>query len=109
MMSETFTMLTTPEAVILAAAQREHPDGYEIQCHESSDDFDSLQRMAAQGIDSHLTAIRFDEFEGGHGRRGFRFDPESLVVLCRRLADSDLEEDYDLRSCILQTLDIEEI
>ncbi len=106
---ETYTIGTTPENVIIAATTRECPEGYEIQCHQSSEDFEAIQSAVNQGIDAHLTAIFFEEFEGCYGKRGFRFEPRSMGVLCRRLTDSGEENAEDLRSGILSTLDIEEI
>ena len=107
---ETYTAGTAPETVIIAAAQREcGEEGYPIECHQGSEDFESIQSAVNQGIDAHLTAIRFDEFDGQYGKRGFRFDPESLAVLCRRLTDSGEENSESLCSGILETLDIEEI
>ena len=108
MLMPIYSALTTPESVIIEAAAKLDKE-YEIECHEGSEDFESLQRMTQQGIDAHLTAIFFEEFEGAYGKRGFRFQPESLGVLCRRLGNSEEENDQNLRSAILYTLDIEEI
>jgi hypothetical protein len=80
---------------------------YPIECHEGSQDFQSLERATAQGIDSHLEAIRFSEFKGGHGRRGFMIEPQSVAVLVRRLLESGEESDMTLASSICETLGIE--
>jgi hypothetical protein len=106
---QTYTAGTTPEEVIIAAVTRECPEGYEIECHQGSEDFETLSSAVNQGIDAHLTAIFFKEFEGCYGKRGFRIEPRSMGVLCRRLTDSGEEPAEDLRSAILSTLDIEEV
>lgn len=98
-----------------AAIQERAPrEGYPIECHEGGSEFMFIRAAIMEGIDSHLEAVRFSEFRGEHGRRGFRFERETLHVLIRRLMeveDTDPEGSGDtpasLASSICQTLNIE--
>lgn len=91
---------------IKAAAMAQCPKGYPVEMHNGSD-LEALCEAVNQGIDAHLEAVRFTEFSGSYGRRGFRFEPETLHVLVRRLMESDNDEAQMLASDICSTLNIE--
>tara|TARA_B100000614_G_scaffold262909_1_gene300695 strand:+ start:179939 stop:180268 length:330 start_codon:yes stop_codon:yes gene_type:complete len=109
MSNQTYTAGTTPQETIKAAAEQQTPDGYKIACWPNSEEFDALQRMTAQGIDSRLEAIHFEQETDSRGAPQFTFDPQSVSVLCRRLAESENDADLSLRIDILGTLGIEEV
>ena len=82
-MLETFTYNTTPAAVITEKALEQCPEGFKIECRETSDDFESIQSAVNQGIDSHLEAVRVTECEGHHGKRGFVLRPKNPHAVVR--------------------------
>ena len=113
----TFTYGETPQDTIRAQCAAQCPDGYRMAVH-SGEDLDALAAATQPVIDSHLEAVIFTEGPSDSaGRRVFTFTAEGLAVLCRRLSeapwgDPDASEDpaaHGLRSCILETLGIEEI
>ncbi len=112
----TFTYGETPQDTIRAQCAAQCPDGYRMAVH-SGEDLDALAAATQPVIDSHLEAVIFTEGPSDSaGRRVFTFTAEGLAVLCRRLSEADMEPDSDeepaahsLRSCILETLGIEEI
>lgn len=91
---------------IKAAAMAQCPDGYPVEMPHGYE-FDLLCEAINQGIDSHLEAVQFTEFSGSYGKRGFKFNPETLSVLVRRLMESDNDEAQSLASGICETLNIE--
>ncbi len=106
----TYSCDTTPESIINEALERECPDGYTIEVHQGSDVCTALTTAVNQGIDSHLEAVTgLVEFAGRHGKRRFRFDSASMLVMLRRLSESSMDASASLRSAILTTLNIEEI
>lgn len=132
----TFSSGQTPAEILLQQLKKYCPDGsYEMSL--VGDDQEVAIEAINVGIDSHLEAVTFNDnpkynqevFEvegksyGGPVRLELDTTLEGIVVICRRLYDfwcncDCSEEDaedckhwraYDLRSCILQTLNIEEV
>jgi len=105
---ETYTYGTAPAAAIIEACK-----GEEYTMKLNSTDAAPVQRACSIGIDSHLEACfvpsRGDSYDWHDGKLHCCVSPESLAVLCRRLADIGDENAENLRSCILETLDIEEV
>ncbi len=112
----TYNYGDAPQAVIQAQCAAQCPDGYRIAVH-AGEDLDALAAATQPVIDSRLEAVTFTEGpRDDAGRRVFTFTAEGLAVLCRRLSEADMDPDgeeeppaHSLRSCILSTLDIEEI
>lgn len=96
-------------------AKEQCPNGYSIECHFNSSDFEFIQKAVNKGIDSHLEAIMFTQGMGEHGRSAMNITPETLHVLVRRLMEMDCDEERrekgdspeQLASCICETLEIE--
>jgi hypothetical protein len=107
MKSMTFGTVPSPEEFAKAWGAGDL-DGYRMEFHEGSEEFMAFSVAIGQGIDSHLEAVRFQEFTGSAGRRGFRVtDPGSLRTLVRRLVEAGDEDSESLASCIITTLDWE--
>jgi hypothetical protein len=102
----TLTYGVLPE---LSVIEQNFPDnGYDIECHATSLDFESISNAIYQQIDSHLEAIFFKQNPGEYGKQKFVInDAKSLHCLIRRLIESDNDNSLDLASSILFTLDIE--
>ena len=94
---------TTPKDVIAAALGEEN---YPMSL--VGDDRDIVIEMVNQGIDSHLEAITSSTFANGP-KLECSVSPADMLVLLRRLGESDKEEAMSLRMAILSTLNIEEI
>jgi hypothetical protein len=100
----------TKQDSIRTALDTQCPDGYNIECHEGSEEFILLSLVVNKGIDSRLEAVTgLQEFKGQYGKRGFRFDTPSMLVVLRRLQEMQDDEADSLRSDILSTLGIEEV
>ena len=85
---------------------------YSIECHESTGHFRALMQAVNQGIDSHLQAVEVREYQGEHGKRGFKIGWDSVSVLVRRLMEQGQDFETGLESAILasaicETLNIE--
>jgi len=114
-MNKTYSWGMTPDEIIKTQSIEYYP--IELVCQN---EIDAVSDAVNLGIDSHLEAITerstFEHFERtlGNGQviaSGLRcvIHPEELHVLLRRLNEGNSEEGESLRSCILSTLDIEEI
>jgi len=133
----TFSGGCTPEEILKKQLEKHCPDdSYTMSL--VGDDQEIAIEAINQGIDSHLQAVTFnnepsfrqDSFEGngktyyGPSRLDLDTTNEGIVVLCRRLleywencdcSEEEREDEckhetaYQLRSCILWTLGIEEI
>lgn len=82
-------------------------DPYQMEFHRDTEMHRSMERAIAQGIDSHLKAIFFEQSRGEHGRIKLTIEPASVSVLVRRLLESGDDEDILLASDICGTLNIE--
>ena len=100
-------MISKTFGVIPMADEIDFPsEGYEIECRGY--DLEQITRCINQGIDSHLQAIYFDQFQGSYGRTGIRIvDAESLLILVRRLTELESENADQLASAIMETVGIE--
>ena len=96
---------TLPDcADIVTACNGEH---YKMEL--VGDDSDVVTRAISQGIDAHLEAVRFSQFDAGH-KLGVEVEAESMPVLLRRLNEiheSGDDSAGDLASSILSTLGFE--
>lgn len=103
-----YTIGTTPEDV-LRTALGDEPYRMQLMCG----DVRAVIACVNQGIDSHLTACylpsRGDRYTQAGNRLVCSVSTESMLVLLRRLHEADTSNAWDLRSCILSTLDIEEV
>lgn len=82
-------------------------DGYPIEVHAGSEDYNAIVEAVNQGIDSYLEGISFTQGTGAHGRVKFIFARGSVSVLVRRLMESGQEQAESLASSICETLNIE--
>lgn len=73
------------------------------------EDSELMVEIINQGIDSHLEAFTESTFNGNENRLICNVSPKDMLVLLRRLEESDNENACFLRIGILETLDIEEI
>jgi hypothetical protein len=105
MKNGTFTYGTTPNAVITAALKGEN---FPMQLPRG-EDADAIVAAVNQGIDSHLEAITDSRFYWAGGRLVCDVAPADMLVLLRRLGESDSDAAMSLRSSILTSLEIEEI
>jgi hypothetical protein len=92
---------------VKACAKEQCPDGYPMEFHGGSDDYDAFEAAVEQGIDSYLEAVEFKQGTGQYHRARFVVTPETLHVLVRRLLESDNEHANSLASSICETLEIE--
>lgn len=90
-----------------AEIKRRSVEPYPMEFHYGSDDFESFKAAVAQGIDSHLEAIFFEQGNGMSGRLKFTVSADTLHVLIRRLMESGEENAESLASGICSTLEIE--
>lgn len=104
-MKHTYSAGMTPDSIIKQEAIAQCPNGYDMHI-KSQSEWAAIAFAVNQGIDSHLEGFTRSTF-GKDGRCNVH--PEELHVLLRRMNDMDDDEARDLRSCILTTLDIEEI
>jgi hypothetical protein len=96
---------TCPDEVIKTACNKQCPNGYSMKIVDP-DEWTIIANAVNHGIDSHLEAItNRSTFNNGT----CLVHPDELHVLLRRLLEPDNEKACDLRTCILSTLDIEEI
>jgi hypothetical protein len=117
-----FTIGLTPEKVI----EKQLPETYIMEL--TSDDYELFAKLVNIGIDSRLQAIFADKIstikEYFTHKAKIELDKQSMVCFLNRLLDysafgefanedllddSEKMEAYDLRSCILETIGIEEI
>jgi len=120
--TQTFTYGTTPTEVIKAALEGddELQEGlYPMSLVGEAKTI--VTKLVNVGIDSHLEACfipdRGDAFEDTGFRLECKVSQKSLLVLLRRMTEGflfNLDEDEEdeamsLRSCILQTIGIEEV
>lgn len=114
-MNNTYTYGTTPIEVITAALGNE-PYPAELV----GEDAKALVTAVNQGIDSRLEAVchgstfEWVDHKLASGQIIARklhcsITPADMLVILRRLGESDTEEAMSLRSGILTTLDIEEV
>lgn len=99
---ESLTYGTLPSSKELTAAIG--TEAYEMQL--TSQDGEVVTAAINQGIDSHLEAVRFEQFDAGH-KLGIRIEPDSMHTLLRRLTEIDDDHANDLVSSILYTLNFE--
>lgn len=101
------TLTSMTFGVIPSESQIDFPaEGYEIQARGF--DWDQIVECVNQGIDAHLEAIFFDQFQGDYGKNGIRInDAKSLLVLVRRLTELESENADSLASGIMETVGIE--
>lgn len=90
-----------------AEIKRRSVEPYPLEFHHGTDDFESFKAAVAQGIDSHLEAIFFEQGNGMSGRLKFTVSADTLHVLIRRLMESGEENAESLASGICSTLEIE--
>lgn len=107
---KTYTYGTTPTDVIRAALDAQCPEGYHISAWPRSEDYQALVAAVNQGIDSHLEAVTgMKQGTDSRGSPEFTFTTDDMLVILRRLGESDDDNAMFLRSCILETLGIEEV
>lgn len=70
------------------------------------DDRKAIIDAINQGIDAHLEAVMFSQFQAGH-KLGLLIEPQTLHVLVRRLMESGDEGAELLASSICSTIGIE--
>ena len=109
---KTYNFGTTPKEVILQALKEQLGDKpYEMTLSRSDEPV--IVKCVNQGIDSHLEGItelaQSREQNPCGSRLHLEFGHNSLLVLLRRLLEEGSDEAHDLRSCILETLRIEEV
>lgn len=68
-----------------------------------------MVKLVEMGIDSHLEAFTESKFTGNERRIVCDVGPKDMLVLLRRLNESDSDDAMSLRSGILTVLEIEEI
>ena len=101
---KTYNYLETPKHAILSALGNKS-----FTAELCQTDAKLLASVVNQGIDSHLEAVTTSNFSWESGKLVCTISPLDLTVIMRRLAKSDNDDMLDLRSVILQSLDIEEI
>jgi peroxiredoxin len=70
-------------------------------------DIELVKKAIDQGIDSHLEAVFFNQFNAGH-KLGIEIkDAESMHILLRRLIEIDDESALEFASCVMETLGYE--
>jgi hypothetical protein len=119
-MKYTFSFGLTPENIIRECL----PDLYPMEL--VGDDWKIFETLQNLGIDSHLEAmacegrdqIELKDYPIGpyHNHKlGCNLSKEGMICFLRRLIEHDFEDEsltdnaYSLRSCILETIGIEEI
>ena len=118
MISYRFSIGAVPEKVI----EKQLPDTYVMELTE--EDFNLVKSLVNIGIDSRLQAVTDLKVSIQENKAKLSFDKSSMVCLLNRLLDySDMgenynsklldsdqkQEAYNFRSCILDTIGIEEI
>lgn len=69
-----------------------------------------IQEIVNQGIDARLEAVTNSSFNWDSNRKlNCSINPKDMLVILRRLSESEQEDAMNLRSDILSTLEIEEI
>lgn len=110
-MTHTYSFGATPEGLIKERCHAQCPDGYPMTIRSDSE-WAAIAACVNTGIDSHLEAVtERSSFDASTGE--CLVHPDELHVLLRRLGECEWSDDYEdgpsLRSCILETLGIEEI
>jgi hypothetical protein len=113
-MTRSFTLGTTPEALIKRLARKQCPDGYPMTLR-SEREWRCLAAAWNRGIDSHLSALT-ERSSADETTGEVMVHPDELHVLLRRLfeadgldSEADLDESWSLRTSILSTLGVEEV
>jgi hypothetical protein len=103
--SKFYSFGTCPDEIIKTACNKQCPNGYSMKIVDP-EEWTLIANAVNKGIDSHLEAItNRSTFNNGT----CLVHPDELHVLLRRFIDWDNEKALDLRTCILSTLDIEEV
>ena len=85
-------------------------DGEDYPMSLVGEDVILVTRCVNQGIDSHLEAFTESSFIHNSPRRlECRVSPKDMPILLRRLDEIGSDAAMQLRSCILTTLEIEEV
>lgn len=104
---QSYSFGPTPKETITAAAVAQCPNGYPMTI-KSKGEWSAIASAWNQGIDSRLEAIT--ERSSANAATGeVNIHPEELETFLRRLYEAGDDDSWQLRSCILATLDIEEI
>lgn len=104
MKTKTYNFGCVPNAVVLKAL-----DGKPYTMTLCKSDEQVMRNITDQGIDSHLEAIFFKQSREKFGRLELEIEPESMLVLLRRLYEDGSDAAWSLHSDIMQSLDIEEV
>ena len=116
MSDHTFTLGTTPAALITELCTEQCPDGYPMVI-KSQREWRILSLAWNQGIDSHLEALT-GRSSADASSGAVNVHPSELHVLLRRLFEADMsqgfgmadiDEAWSLRTDILSTLGVEEV
>jgi hypothetical protein len=100
-----FSFGTTPEQVIRERVQKEAPNGYDMHI-KSQREWAIIAKVVNQGIDSRLEGFTRSTF---NNNGMVKIHPEEMTTFLRRLLEVGDGDADDLRSSILETLNIEEI
>ena len=111
MSDHTFTLGTTPAALITELCTEQCPDGYPMVI-KSRDEWRIIAEAWNQGIDAHLEALT-ERSSADASSGAINVHPSELHVLLRRLfedcSEADTDEAWALRTDILSTLGVEEV
>lgn len=100
---KTFTYGCTPKEILLSHL----PDYYPMEL--VGEDKDIMIDVINQGIDSHLEACTDTAHNWLGNRLGLSISKNDMLVILRRLLESENENAFSLRTGILSTIGIEEI
>jgi hypothetical protein len=107
MAKRTYSYGATPAEVIRRECAEQCPEGYRMTLR-SKVEWYVLAQAWNEGIDSYLEALT--ERSSADADTGkVCVHPAELQTLCRRLFEQGSDEAWSLRSCILETLGIEEV
>lgn len=104
MKNGSFTYGTTPVEVLTKAI-----NGERFPMTLVGSEAAMMVGLVNQGIDAHLEAFVESKFTGGDRRLVCDVGPKDMLVLLRRLNESESDDAMSLRSGILTCLEIEEI
>jgi hypothetical protein len=99
-----YSYLDTPPVAVQLALEG-HPYFMDL----CPSDAELIRQVVNQGIDSHLEAVTESRFDWTAGKLHCEVSAKDLVIILRRLEETGTEAAEDLRSDILQSLDIDEV
>jgi hypothetical protein len=103
---KTYTYGMTPIDVIKTAIEEQTE---EFTMELVGNEREMMTGIINQGIDSHLEAFTSSDFKDNGHRLFCKVSAPDMLVLLRRLTESDSEDAMSLRTSILDTYEIEEV